>query len=201
MKSSIRLHQIQFSSAIRDHPNGTLYMAFDPSEPRYVGPPSDEIDAAWRELLKGRYIRFSDEETSWLNKDKKIPTGLLEELPSYGHSIPTSGNYGGPDMLHSLHCINALREHIDMDYYHGKGVAWLPQEYRRMHIDHCIEQLRQAILCHGDMTPVTLKAIWTDTPRWAALGQTERLHTCRDGLALRAKTSDIGEAVGRIQFG
>lgn len=199
MKSSIKLHQKRYTSAIRDHPNGTLYMAFNTSEPQYVGPPSPEIDAAWNSLLRGRYIHFTTNETSWLNSDPGLP--LLEQLPSHGSSIPTAGYYGGPDMLHSLHCINALRQHIDMDYYHNEHVAWLPEEYRRMHIDHCLEQLRQATLCHGDMTPVTLKAIWMDTPRWAALGQTERVHTCRDGMALRERTWERGGDVGRISFG
>ncbi|KUL88986.1 hypothetical protein ZTR_06085 [Talaromyces verruculosus] len=199
MKSSIKLHQKRYTSAIRDHPNGTLYMAFNTSEPQYVGPPSPEIDAAWNSLLRGRYIHFTINETTWLNSDPDLP--LLEQLPSHGSSIPTTGYYGGPDMLHSLHCINALRQHIDMDYYHNEHVAWLPEEYRRMHIDHCLEQLRQATLCHGDMTPVTLKAIWMDTPRWAALGQTERVHTCRDGMALRERTWERGGDVGRISFG
>ncbi|RAO68350.1 uncharacterized protein BHQ10_004362 [Talaromyces amestolkiae] len=199
MKPSIKLHQKRYTSAIRDLPNGTLYMAFNTSEPQYVGPPSPEIDAAWNSLLQGRYIHFTTNETTWLNSDHELP--ILEQLPSHGSSIPTTGYYGGPDMLHSLHCINALRQHIDMDYYHNEHVAWLPEEYRRMHIDHCLEQLRQATLCHGDMTPVTLKAIWMDTPRWAALGQTERMHTCRDGMALREATWDRGEEVGRISFG
>ncbi|EED18587.1 conserved hypothetical protein [Talaromyces stipitatus ATCC 10500] len=201
MKPSIKLHQKRYTGAIRDLPNGTLYMAFNSSEPRYVGPPSPEIDDAWQNLLKGRYIHFTNDETAWLNTDRDTPTGTLEQLPSHGHSISTTGYYGGPDMLHSLHCINAIRQHIGMDYYHDEHVAWLPEEYRRMHIDHCIEQLRQATLCHGDMTPVTLKAIWTNTPRWVALGQTERLHTCRDGMALREATWERGEEVGRISFG
>ncbi|CRG91325.1 hypothetical protein PISL3812_08373 [Talaromyces islandicus] len=197
VKSAIKLHQKRFASPIRDLPNGTLYTVFEPSEPRYVGQPSSEIDEAWGSLLQGRYILFDDKDVSWLNSDNGIPR--LEPLPSRGDAIPKSGYYGGPDMLHSLHCINAIRKHLDLEYYEDH--MWLPKEYRRMHIDHCIEQLRQATLCHGDMTPVTLKAIWTDTPHWAVLGQTERLHTCRDGMALRELTWERGEETERITFG
>lgn len=106
------------------------------------------------------------------------------------------GYYGGPDMLHTLHCVNAIRQHIDFEYY--RDHMWLPPQYQRMHIDHCIDQLRQAALCHGDMTPVTLKAVWLDKSRWAILGQTERLHTCRDGEALRRWVVNRGDEHGKI---
>ncbi|KAH8703586.1 hypothetical protein BGW36DRAFT_393878 [Talaromyces proteolyticus] len=197
MKPAIKLHQKRFGSPIRDLPNGTLYTVFDPSEPRYIGSPSAEIDDAWNTLLQGRYILFSDDDVSWLDSDDGLPK--LHSLPARGTAIPKTGYYGGPDMLHSLHCVNAIRQHLDFEYY--KDHMWLPEEYQRMHIDHCLEQLRQSTLCHGDMTPVTLKAIWTDQPRWAALGQTERMHTCRDGMALREWTWKRGDKTGRITLG
>jgi hypothetical protein len=162
-----------------------------------VGRPSTEIDHAWESLLDGRYIRFTANEVSLFNDDHGLPP--LQSLPAHGSNIPRTGYYGGPDMLHSLHCVNAIRQHLDIDYY--KDHMWLPEPYRRMHIDHCIDQLRQAVLCHGDMTPVTLKAIWTDTPKWAALGQTERMHTCRDGMALQKWMEGRGSKTGRITFG
>ncbi|KAL1993930.1 hypothetical protein VTN49DRAFT_2599 [Thermomyces lanuginosus] len=62
---------------------------------------------------------------------------------------------------------------------------WLSPRYQHTRIDHYIDQLRQAALWHGDMTPVTLKTVWLDNFGWAVLGQTERLHTFRDGEALR----------------
>lgn len=59
--------------------------------------------------------------------------------------------------------------------------ADLPADFAQTHIDHCVEQLRQAILCHGDLTPLTLTPIWNRNSRiLLKLGQTEYLHTCRD---------------------
>lgn len=71
--------------------------------------------------------------------------------------ISKEGFYGGPDVLHSLHCLNSIRKHLDMEYYAGS--ITLPPEYRRIHIDHCVDHLRQALLCHGDLTPVTIKPL------------------------------------------
>ncbi|KAE8406716.1 hypothetical protein BDV37DRAFT_280674 [Aspergillus pseudonomiae] len=52
-----------------------------------------------------------------------------------------------------------------------------------MHIDHCIDQLRQAIMCSADLTPVTLQPViqLREGRRYLILlGETERTHTCRD---------------------
>lgn len=51
-----------------------------------------------------------------------------------------------------------------------------------LHQDHCIEQLRQYIMCSGDMTPIPTKY-------YAALGRnyvaSDVRHTCRDFERLR----------------
>jgi len=104
-------------------------------------------------------------------------------------------------MLHSLHCLNAVRKHLDLDYYEPSMV--LPMEYRRMHIDHCIDQLRQAVMCHGDLTPVTLKPVWAGGEsgkhkRLQFLGQTERMHTCRRWEDIREWVTERGEKGGAV---
>lgn len=48
---AISMHQVRFSGALRADENGTLFPAFNSSEPRYVGPPSPEIDQTWEKLL------------------------------------------------------------------------------------------------------------------------------------------------------
>ena len=56
-----------------------------------------------------------------------------------------------------------------------------------MHLDHCIEILRQAVMCNVDMTPV---------PRtWVAPGDfwhadPDQTHTCRDFWSLREWISE-----------
>ncbi|KAK3075178.1 hypothetical protein LTR53_001709 [Teratosphaeriaceae sp. CCFEE 6253] len=192
LQSSIRLHRTRFAGAIRATPDGNRMYVPEPALDRqgrpFTGPPSPEIDAAWHDMIYGRYVKFTDLEVNKLNGDKGVPP--LLPLPVTHNTdtdynlVPQTGFYGGPDMLHSLHCINGLRKHLDMNYYNA-SMPDLPEVYVRMHIDHCLEQLRQAVLCHGDMTPVTLKPVANeDGKAWALLGETEREHTCRNGEEL-----------------
>ena len=144
-------------------------------ELQYAGLPSPKIDKNWNELIGdwysqsysfhcrsngpiGRYFRLEDSEVSLLNQDTELPA--LTKMHS-NERITKEGFYGGPDVLHSLHCLNAIRKHLDTDYY-ADSMA-LPPEYRRIHIDHGVDHLRQALLCHGDLTPVTMKPVAANT--------------------------------------
>ncbi|KAH6662291.1 hypothetical protein B0J14DRAFT_307939 [Halenospora varia] len=61
------------------------------------------------------------------------------------------------DVYHSLHCLDTVRRGLDPHYYHPD--MKLPYTYR-MHIDHCIDYLRQGITCNSDLTP--LAYLWED---------------------------------------
>ena len=92
-------------------------------------------------------------------------------------------------MYHSLHCLDALRKTVAADERGQKEMNTNYQKIQpnlpRLHLDHCIEQLRQAILCHGDLTPVTLRPVFhRETHVLALVGQTEYKHTCRDWVDL-----------------
>lgn len=198
LKPAIKMHQTRFAGAIRDRADGSMHVpvpAVDKYGRRFSGPPTEEVDAAWEELIFGRYVNFRDEEVKWMNRDSGVPDLTFTNMTIPKQLVP--GIYGGPDMLHSLHCVNGLRKHLDMAYYEGE--PGIPKEYQKMHIYHCIEQLRQAVLCHGDMTPVTLKPVTDETGEvWALLGETERLHTCRDGVALAEAWKKRGKVTGYL---
>ncbi|OGE49537.1 hypothetical protein PENARI_c021G08772 [Penicillium arizonense] len=193
-----RLEKRRFTNAVRDDSNGNLYSSINPDELQYAGLPSPKIDKNWNELIGGRYFRLEDSEVSLLNQDSELPA--LTKMHS-NERITKEGFYGGPDVLHSLHCLNAVRKHLDMDYY-ADSMA-LPPEYRRIHIDHCVDHLRQALLCHGDLTPVTMKPVAANTslpfPVTFYLGQTEREHTCRSTEAIRNWVTARGQRTGRIE--
>jgi hypothetical protein len=134
----------------------------------------------------------------FLEKDRDLPK--LDPLPERP-IVKTAGFYGGTDMQHSLHCLNAVRKHLDLDYYESSMT--LPMEYRRIHIDHCMDQLRQAVMCHGDLTPVTLKPVWVGGEsgkheKLYLLGQTERMHTCRRWEDIREWVTERGEEGGVV---
>jgi hypothetical protein len=94
-------------------------------------------------------------------------------------------------MFHSLHCLNAIRKERDRDYYSKQETSHLDQEinnsthfptdWDRIHIDHCLDQLRQAIQCQGDLSPVPLYH-FEGVPIGIGVGQS---HTCRKWEPMR----------------
>ncbi|KAK0272860.1 hypothetical protein LTS16_023597 [Friedmanniomyces endolithicus] len=201
----------RFAGAVHATPDGNaLYVpspALDSHGRRFTGPPSPDVDAAWHDLIYGRYVRFSPWEVAALNRASDVPvltplpiTDYLASPESDGNNdtilVPQEGFYGGPDMLHSLHCIHTLYKHFNRDYYGDT----MTRDFERLHIDHCLDQLRQAVLCHGDMTPVTLRPVRNAKgEQWALLGETEREHVCRDGEALGREWREKGEERGRVE--
>ncbi|KAJ5209443.1 hypothetical protein N7449_003822 [Penicillium cf. viridicatum] len=149
-------------------------------------------------LAVSRYFRLEDSEVSRLNRDSELPA--LTKIYS-NERVAKEGFYSGPDVLHSLHCLNAIRKHLDMAYYVGSMT--LPPEYRRIYIDHCIDHLRQALLCHSDLTPITIKPFTANTSLPYSvtfyLGQTEREYTCRSPEAIRNWVTTRGQRIGRIK--
>ncbi|KAJ5166341.1 uncharacterized protein N7482_005122 [Penicillium canariense] len=180
---------------------GKVYRDIDRSEPQYVGPPSPEIDGAWADLLRdghmdlqnggtqGEFVRMTDEEAA----------PYTPEL----NKAPSSDYYHfEPDMFHSLHCLNAIRIELDEDYYskhphphHAdleqaiRNSTNFPDNWDRIHRDHCLDQLRQAIQCHGDLSPVPVYHYNNDR---VGLG-VEQVHTCRKWEPMR-KWMDIRKA-------
>ncbi|KAF4624246.1 hypothetical protein G7Y89_g13926 [Cudoniella acicularis] len=118
----------------------------------YRGPPTNELEAEWKDL--------------WFYDGVTIPA---EKLPSINRTA-SAEKYrttdGGKsyhaliEVFHQLHCLNIIRQYTWKDYYlrHPDRVE-TPRVFKesevgaRMHADHCIEALRIALMCHGDTTP------------------------------------------------
>ena len=89
-------------------------------------------------------------------------------------------------MFHNLHCINAVRMKLNRDMY-GDSVGYTPKHhhdipesvvgpgYENTHLEHCLDRLRQAVMCHGDLTPSPLH-VFKGFP--VAFGKSSK-HTCR----------------------
>ncbi|KAI0153413.1 hypothetical protein BJ166DRAFT_616593 [Pestalotiopsis sp. NC0098] len=79
-------------------------------------------------------------------------------------SIPLLDDQGGYlvalDVYHELHCLNMLRRQIYRDWYPDRHTM----EKQLEHADHCIDALRQALMCHGDIALMTYD--WIDDYRW-----------------------------------
>ncbi|KAF4459079.1 tat pathway signal sequence [Fusarium albosuccineum] len=134
---------------------------------KYRGPPRPEQDEAWEGLLKYNNLR--------------IQKGDLDKANIT--SVPLNDDQGGYlatlDVFHSLHCVNKIRKSYYSDYYHDPN----PLPDQQEHFDHCIDLLRQVIMCHGDISLHTYT--WKDDYRWPWPSmQTE--HQCRNWDKLMA---------------
>ncbi|KAM3067064.1 hypothetical protein ACMFMG_011737 [Clarireedia jacksonii] len=87
------------------------------------------------------------------------------------------------DVFHQLHCLDALRKFIfarDSQDHSGytKGLV---------HINHCIDQIRQSLMCHADISmvyhiPRPENEQTPQLPKWKA--NFSAPHTCRDFWAI-----------------
>jgi hypothetical protein len=65
-----------------------------------------------------------------------------------------------PGIFHSLHCSNALRSLISKYMYNSTAVPELYSVSEIAHNEHCMDRIRQALICQGDLTPSTM--YWWD---------------------------------------
>lgn len=102
-------------------------------------------------------------------------------------SVPLNDDQGGYfatlDVFHTLHCVNNIRKSYYSDYYHNPNPVAVQQE----HFDHCIDLLRQVIMCHGDISLHTFE--WKDDYRWPWPSMRTE-HQCRNWDKLMAWSED-----------
>ncbi|KAG1875222.1 hypothetical protein C8R48DRAFT_769235 [Suillus tomentosus] len=116
----------------------------------YRGSPTPDLEAAWnRVTADGRLMSITLEE---LLKIGEEPAPFLARYPK---------EYGGDylatvEVIHQLHCINMIRQSSWGDYYTATDSDFVQSPDRwRIHLDHCVEMIRQVIMCHSDVTMVT----------------------------------------------
>ncbi|KAI1322459.1 hypothetical protein F5Y16DRAFT_415973 [Xylariaceae sp. FL0255] len=145
--------------------------------------------------MDGKHWNHSREfGVSWTPWDDIHPGAWIKAKPSSQLGIPATGiplrefsrdqswetdEQGfSLSMHHQIHCMGWIK-HVLILSEQNEHVSY--DEYR--HIDHCVEYIRQAIMCHGDLTLEPLKpagaraGITADT--WASK------HLCRDWNALK----------------
>jgi hypothetical protein len=106
----------------------------------------DEVSSSWGSLaLEEYYYTLSP------NVERKYPGGL--------------------DVLHTLHCVEQLRQTLDWDYYPSAKKAG------SLHLYHCIDHIRQWVMCSSDFTPIQNR--WHEG-KGRAYVDTDQVHTCRN---------------------
>ncbi|KAG2032725.1 hypothetical protein BDR03DRAFT_873419 [Suillus americanus] len=120
----------------------------------YRGPPSPEIDAAWARIAHD-------------GASSMLPTRMsLEEILKAGEvdspsKVKYPAKFGGGFMAsmeapQQLHCLNLLRKASWPEYYGHADISFQDEpEVVRMHLDHCIEIIRQNTMCNADVMMIT----------------------------------------------
>ncbi|GAB7336039.1 hypothetical protein MBLNU13_g08855t1 [Cladosporium sp. NU13] len=155
----------------------------------YMGYPTDEIDARWSALYDFGISKISAQEAARL-PNPTLPITGTKESNEYVIEL---------DVWHELHCLNDLRKILYPERFGGldalkdeNGTIQRDDDTFR-HWDHCIDSLRQTIMCHADVAPIPFhvnvpvsKGIF---PRLATT------HTCRNFTKIQewARDRTIGE--------
>ncbi|KAK0672606.1 hypothetical protein QBC41DRAFT_299544 [Cercophora samala] len=100
-----------------------------------------------------------------------------EARPMENKTLPIPGEQGRYiiqlAVFHQLHCLNIIRKGI----YYGVDMTNVDDLFGIEHIDHCIDMLRQSLMCTSDVTPITFSR---KSLREPMQGVAEVIHTCRN---------------------
>ncbi|KAF6834249.1 hypothetical protein CPLU01_05060 [Colletotrichum plurivorum] len=133
---------------------------------------------------------FADEVyfgTSMINRDQ------ASRLVNKTVPVPDKdGKYDGTYVImlgvfHQLHCVNLLRKTL---YKDRPWPTDADDPMSLMHLEHCVDALRQAVMCSVDITPHPW--VWEDGQNREV---TTVMHTCRNFDAVRdwARARDVFE--------
>ncbi|KAK8084275.1 hypothetical protein PG997_005546 [Apiospora hydei] len=138
----------------------------------YMGYPTDETDQLWKDL-------YNDVAISTISEDE------AKLLPHPTLPIPGTNRYLVQlDVFHELHCLDDLRMLLYPERFPGmdelkdeNGIIDRTTHAFR-HWDHCIDALRQALMCHADVSPISWRL---NVPvKKMLIPQLSTTHTCRN---------------------
>ncbi|KAK7947801.1 uncharacterized protein PG986_008687 [Apiospora aurea] len=138
----------------------------------YMGPPNEQVDKLWYDLSELRNFGVGRSTLESMNRSR----GAVEFMKDGEH---TGLFEAGMEVFHQLHCLNYVRMYSYMDYYEAIDFDMLAEsaEKRQEHKDHCIETLRQSLMCHPDLNIYSYHWVSRHDQAWANL---ESRHRCVD---------------------
>ncbi|KAI1126956.1 hypothetical protein F5Y10DRAFT_266668 [Nemania abortiva] len=136
----------------------------------YKGTPRKELDDAWEVLTHMNASGVTGDVVDRVGKSRIAMKYSEEEGGLY---------FAGIEVFHQMHCLNIIRQFTYLDYYmrpENLPMSFTdPEPILRSHIDHCIDMLRQALLCQGDVGIVTYN--WVKP--WGPYPDFSTHHKCR----------------------
>ena len=120
-------------------------------------------------------------------EDLAIESGLTKDharrAKKYGGGVPVF-----VEGFHQIHCLNLLRKSLyyNYDHYHSKKeVEFHDSDHVvRWHVSHCLDFLRQRLMCDLDIG--TFGQVWVKHPTPRPWVDFNTRHTCRNFDAIRA---------------
>ncbi|KAK4176280.1 hypothetical protein QBC36DRAFT_239196 [Triangularia setosa] len=163
------------------------FMNTDPETEKFLGEPRPELDQAWHELLDGTLIYFSEEELKKAGNAKSI-------------SRKGGGYVGGLGVSHSLHCLKRIKQYLHPSYYYP-NISTTPSGNETwadltVHVDHCLESLRQEVLCKADTNVYTLH--WTPHSKLKPSVKVPQQSVCVDWEGLHGWMKERGVGFGEM---
>lgn len=128
------------------------------------------------------------------HKDGVSKINKSEAAQMYNRTSPINneGDYVVTlDVFHQLHCLNKMRQKI---YWNTTNYGEPEPDYiNTAHVDHCIDQMRQSLMCTVDVTPIPYQ--WYEKYH-AYMPATGIVHQCRDFEKVQEWASHrvVGEA-------
>ncbi|RYP12050.1 hypothetical protein DL767_011488 [Monosporascus sp. MG133] len=111
----------------------------------FTGDPRPELDEAWYRLPLNDNIRVSKDYLDELNLTSIYTKDGSEGIASLS-------------VYHSLHCLKKVKRMLFKEHYHrGKSSEAMAREAK--HVDHCIEYIRESLMCQPDLPMVTFRWI------------------------------------------
>ncbi|KAL8660536.1 MAG: hypothetical protein Q9202_006459 [Teloschistes flavicans] len=161
LEATLPLRKVRF--------NGTLDY---PSE--FRGLPSPELDAAWETLVNRESVgAFGLQEAEFLRLDQTLDWNTTRLADYQGGQM-----FATLEVFHQLHCLNLIREYTYKDYYESRSPSFTdPPEMVRTHVDHCIEILRQKLMCDADVGVITYNWVAIRGLPWPNFNV---VHQCRN---------------------
>ncbi|KAF2224861.1 hypothetical protein BDZ85DRAFT_185069, partial [Elsinoe ampelina] len=133
----------------------------------YVGTPSKKMDALWDAIIDLPMILIDAETMNRLEQQTSNAKGRNGKY------------YAMVEVFHQLHCLNMLRKSTRREYYQKDSALGDAEHIGLIH--HCIDILRQVLMCNADTGLITFTDVGQDewpSPRFSTK------HTCRNYSAV-----------------
>ncbi|KAJ3571375.1 hypothetical protein NPX13_g5403 [Xylaria arbuscula] len=130
----------------------------------FKGTPRKELDDAWDKLTDLPMILVNNETLQAFDPTSKPTKGI------------DGYYYATVEVYHQLHCLDITRKFIFRDQYQHVNTFQDPPDMVWEHVDHCIDLLRQVLMCNADIGLI----FYTDVGQRQPVARVSTTHMCRD---------------------